>query len=152
MARQALTDSLWTQLQATMKEYGCYQTRNSREVMEGILWKLRTGAPWRGDIPEELCSWKTAYNRFNRWSKSGLWEKFFLAFEQKLIRNGYSPTEVIYGVINMQVEIGLVNIEQLDKVVAEQLQRYIYPVMPMDSRSILKSLVVTSTTVKLQVN
>ena len=151
MARQALTDSLWTQLQATMKEYGCYQTRNSREVMEGILWKLRTGAPWR-DIPEELCSWKTAYNRFNRWSKSGLWEKFFLAFEQKLIRNGYSPTEVIYGVINMQVELGLVNIEQLDKAVAEQLQRYIYPVMPMDIRSILKSLGVTSTTVKLQVN
>lgn len=151
MARKALTDTLWEQLQVTMKEHGCYQTRNSREVMEGILWKLRTGAPWR-DIPEELCSWKTAYNRFNRWSKSGLWEKFFLAFEQKLIRNGYSPTEVIYGVINMQVELGLVNIEQLDEAVAEQLQRYIYPVMPMDIRSILKSLGVTSTTVKLQVN
>jgi hypothetical protein len=151
MARKALTDTLWEQLQVTMKEHGCYQTRNSREVMEGILWKLRTGAPWR-DIPEELCSWKTAYNRFNRWSKSGLWEKFFLAFEQKLIRNGYSPTEVIYGVINMQVELGLVNIEQLDEAVAEQLQRYIYPVIPMDIRSILKSLGVTSTTVKLQVN
>jgi hypothetical protein len=151
MARKALTDTLWEQLQVTMKEHGCYQTRNSREVMEGILWKLRTGAPWR-DIPEELCSWKTAYNRFNRWSKSGLWEKFFLAFEQKLIRNGYSPTEVIYGVINMQVELGLVNIEQLDEAVAEQLQRYIYPVMPMDIRSILKTLGVTSTTVKLQVN
>ena len=64
MARQALTDNLWGQLQATMKAYGCYQTKNSREVMEAILWKLRTGAPWR-DIPKELCPWKTAYNRFN---------------------------------------------------------------------------------------
>jgi N-dimethylarginine dimethylaminohydrolase len=52
----------------------------------------------------------------------------------------------------MQVELGVVKIEQLDKAVAAQLQRYTYPVMPMDIRSILKLLGVTSTTVKLQVN
>jgi len=52
----------------------------------------------------------------------------------------------------MQVELGVVKIEQLDEAVAEQLQRYTYPVMPMDIRSILKSLGVKSTTVKLQVN
>ena len=76
MARKALTDTLWDQLQSTMIKYGCYQTQNSREIMEAILWKLRTGAPWR-DIPEELCLWKTAYSRFNRWSKNGLWADFF---------------------------------------------------------------------------
>ena len=48
--------------------------------------------------------------------------------------------------------LGLAKIDQLDKAVAEQLQKYIYPVMPMDIRSILKSLGVKSTTVKLQVN
>ena len=69
-----------------------------------------------------------------------------------MIRNGYSSTEVIYGVTSMQVELGVVKIEQLDEAVAEQLQRYTYPVMPMDIRSILKSLGVKSTTVKLQVN
>ncbi|EPF52760.1 hypothetical protein NM2007461_2167 [Neisseria meningitidis 2007461] len=52
-----------------MKAHGCHQWKNDRTVMEAILWKLRTGAPWR-DIPIELGSWKTAYNRFNRWSKS----------------------------------------------------------------------------------
>ncbi|PWK14100.1 putative transposase of IS4/5 family DUF4096 [Psychrobacter immobilis] len=76
MARTALTDTLWDQLQSTMTQHGCYQTQNSREIMEAILWKLRTGAPWR-DIPEELCLWKTAYSRFNRWSKNGLWADFF---------------------------------------------------------------------------
>ena len=151
MARKTLTDTLWEQLQATMTEHGCYETKNSREVMEAILWKLRTGAPWR-DIPKELCSWQTAYSRFNRWSKTGLWERFFLAYAKKLIRNGYSQTEAMYGVTSMQVELGMVKIEQLDEAVAAQLQRYIYPVMPMDIRSILKSLGVTSTTVKLQVN
>ncbi len=148
MARKALTDTLWNQLQSTMIKYGCYQTQNSREIMEAILWKLRTGAP----IPEELCSWKTAYSRFNRWSKTGLWADFFLAYEKKLIRNGYSQTEATSAVISMQVELGLVKIEQLDKAVADPLQRYTYPVMPMDIRSILKSLGVKSTTVKLQVN
>ena len=75
--------------------------------------------------------------------------EFFLAFDQKLIQNGYSLTEATYGVISMQVELGLVNIEQLDKATVEELQKSIYVVMPMDIRSILKSLGVKSTTVKL---
>ena len=75
--------------------------------------------------------------------------EFFLAFDQKLIQNGYSSTEVMYGVINMRVELGLVSIEQLDKATADELQKSIYVVMPMDIRSILKSLGVKSTTVKL---
>ena len=118
MARIALTDELWEQLEHTMKQHGCYITKNTRTVMEAILWKLRTGAPWR-DIPEELVSWKTAYNRFNRWSENGLWENFFLAYEKKLIQNGYSSTEATYAVTNMQVELGLVKIEQLDKATVE---------------------------------
>lgn len=44
--------------------------------MEAILWKLRTGVTWR-NIPEELCPWKRAYNRFNRWATKGLWDKIF---------------------------------------------------------------------------
>ena len=44
--------------------------------MEAILWKIRTGAKWC-DIPKELCPWKTAYNRFNRWVSKGLWDIFF---------------------------------------------------------------------------
>ena len=76
MARTVLTDTLWDQLQSTMTQHGCYHTQNSREVMEAILWKLRTGAAWR-DIPEELFSWKAADSRFNRGAKTGLWENFF---------------------------------------------------------------------------
>jgi len=57
--------------------------------------------------------------------------------------------EATYGVISMQVELGLVKIEQLDKVTVDELQKSIYVVMPMDIRSILKSLGVKSTTVKL---
>lgn len=149
MARTAITDNIWEQLQTTMKAHGCHQWKNDRTVMEAILWKLRTGAPWR-DIPIELGSWKTAYNRFNRWSKKGLWQNFFLTYEKKLTKNGYSSTEVMYGVINMQLELGVVSIEQLDKAVAETRQKYTYVWTRMEIRSILKSLGVTCTTVKLQ--
>lgn len=59
MTRQVLTDGIWTQLKKTMKFHGCHSWSNDRSIMEAILWKLRTGAPWR-DIPKELCPWKTA--------------------------------------------------------------------------------------------
>lgn len=72
MAREIITDAIWMELEAT----GCHRWKNDRNIMEAILWKLRTGAPWR-DIPKELCVWKTAYNRFNRWSLKGLWKNFF---------------------------------------------------------------------------
>ena len=117
-----------------------YPYRDGRHTME---------TKNRRDMPEELISWKTAYNRFNRWSENGLWQNFFLAFDQKLIQSGYSSMEVTYGVINMQVELGLVKLEQLDKVTVGEVQKSIYVVMPMDIRSILKSLGVKSTTVKL---
>lgn len=76
MLRTVLTDEMWKQVLLTMKLKGCYETKDSRDVMEAIIWKLRTGAPWR-DIPEELCPWQTAYNRFNRWAKKDLWSDFF---------------------------------------------------------------------------
>ncbi|WP_416240761.1 IS5 family transposase [Acinetobacter sp. WCHAc010034] len=77
MARTLLTDNIWQQIQDTMRLHGCYCSKNSRNIMEAILWKLRTGATWR-DIPQEFCPWQTAYNRFNRWASKGLWNKFFL--------------------------------------------------------------------------
>lgn len=53
MARSVLTDLIWAQLQRTMKSQGCHHWKNDREIMEAILWKLRTGAPWR-DLPNAL--------------------------------------------------------------------------------------------------
>ena len=148
MTRRVLTDDIWLQIQDTMKFYGCYRSKNSKNIMEAILWKLRTGATWR-DIPEDLCPWQTAYNRFNRWAIKGLWDKFFLNYEAYWIQNGCSSTEAMSALISMRVELGVVKLEQLDKATVDELQKSIYVVMPMDIRSILKSLGVKSTTVKL---
>ncbi len=44
-----------------------------RRVLNGIFYKLRTGVPWR-DLPERYGPYTTVYNRFNRWTKAGVWD------------------------------------------------------------------------------
>lgn len=147
MVRRFLSENAWEQLHAVMKSKGCHSWKNDREVMEAILWKLRTGAPWR-DVPAEFCPWKTAYNRFNRWAAKGLWEQFFLSYEAKLTRSGYSQTEVIFGLISMRAELGVEKNEPLEGLAEDQQQRFILPPIRMEIRSILKSLGVKSTMLK----
>jgi transposase len=45
---------------------------DDHRVLNGILWVLRTGAPWR-DLPERFGSWKTVNSRFYRWRAAGTW-------------------------------------------------------------------------------
>lgn len=52
--------------------------RDHRQVINGILWKLRTGAPWR-DLPERYGSWKTCHERLRRWSADGTWDRILAA-------------------------------------------------------------------------
>ncbi len=130
MTRRVLTDPIWSQLQATMSAKGCYDTKDSREIMEAILWKLRTGAPWR-DIPEEICPWETAFSRFNRWAKKGLWSDFFLTYEAKLIRSGYSSTELTFALTSMRVELGLEKSELLENLGEDLQPRFIWPPVRM---------------------
>ncbi len=47
---------------------------DDRRVLNGIFFKLRTGVPWR-DLPERCGSYTTVYNRFNRWTKAGVWDR-----------------------------------------------------------------------------
>ena len=109
-----------------MEAKGCYDSKNGREVMEAILWKLRVGGPWR-DIPKEFCPWQTAFDRFNRWAKRGLWTDFFSIYEVKLIRNGYSPTEVTSALISMQAELGLGKKEPLDDLEEDLPPKFTWP-------------------------
>lgn len=46
--------------------------RDHRQVVNGVLWRSRTGSPWR-DLPASYGCWKTVYNRHRRWSADGTW-------------------------------------------------------------------------------
>ncbi len=85
---RVLSDSIWSQLQNTLKSHDCHRSKNDRKIMEAILWKLRTSAPC-SDIPLEFCPRKTACNRFNWWALKGLWENFF-SLRGGMIRKLYS--------------------------------------------------------------
>jgi transposase len=50
------------------------QWRDHRTVIDGILWKLRTGSPWR-NLPERYGPWQTCFDRFNRWRRDGSWDR-----------------------------------------------------------------------------
>jgi len=47
---------------------------DNRNIINGVLWRLRTGAPWR-DVPEKYGNWNSIYRRFRRWSACGVWER-----------------------------------------------------------------------------
>lgn len=79
MARGDLTDSEWAKLEPLLPAQqraggagGRY--RDHRRVVNGMLWVLRTGAPWR-DLPERYGPWQTCYSRFRRWSEQGVFKR-----------------------------------------------------------------------------
>ena len=39
-------------------------------MLNGIVWKVRSGAPWR-DVPDRYGSWQSVYTRFRRWALDG---------------------------------------------------------------------------------
>lgn len=72
MLRHRLSDEQWdciADLFPPPKNTGRKRS-DHRSVFDGILWVLRTGAPWR-DIPEELGHWRTIYGLFNDWNADG---------------------------------------------------------------------------------
>ena len=60
---------------------------DNRNVINGILWRLRTGAPWR-DIPEKYGNWNSIFRRFRRWSASGVWESAAVALAETMAESG----------------------------------------------------------------
>ena len=57
--------------------------RGNREVLDAILWVLRTGAPWR-DLPEKYPPYQTCHRRFQQWSSDGTLEKVQMALTEML--------------------------------------------------------------------
>jgi transposase len=54
--------------------------KDHRQVINGIRWRERTGAPWR-DLPERYGPWQTCYDRFVRWQQRGIWVKILQALQ-----------------------------------------------------------------------
>ena len=53
-----------------------------RRGINGVLWRLGTGAPWR-DLPERYGPWQSVYPRFRRWRLAGGWDRLFAALQRQ---------------------------------------------------------------------
>ncbi len=51
-------------------------------MLNGILWLLRTGAPWR-DLPSQYGPWQTVASRFYRWRRAGVWQRVLQTLQQQ---------------------------------------------------------------------
>ena len=70
--RYELTDAEWDALSRYLPSTvtGGRPREDDRRVMNGIVWKIRSGAPWR-DVPARYGWWKPIYTRFRRWALDG---------------------------------------------------------------------------------
>ncbi len=58
-----------------------------RAILNGILWVLRTGAPWK-DLPERYPPYQTCHRWFQRWRKEGVFDTVLLALADDLRERG----------------------------------------------------------------
>ena len=72
MLRHRLTDGQWERIEDLFDAPAATgrPPRDRRQVVDGILWILRTGSPWR-DLPRELGPWQTVWRLFDQWNGDG---------------------------------------------------------------------------------
>lgn len=83
MRDRELSDEQWAALAPHLPPQRAATGRpakDHRTVVEGILWRLRTGAPWR-DLPERYGPWPSVYTRFRRWQQAGVWDRALAALQ-----------------------------------------------------------------------
>ncbi|TCU25853.1 transposase [Rhizobium azibense] len=80
--RYELTDHEWSIISSLLpnKPRGVPRV-DDRRVLNGILWRFRTGSPW-SEVPERYGPPTTCYNRFVRWRKAGVWDRLLKAVSE----------------------------------------------------------------------
>ena len=82
-----LTNGMWSKLSPLLPPETGRQgpiAKDNRLMVEGMLWKMRTGSPWR-DLPPEFGPWESVYTRFNRWNRRGVWREVMKALQAEVV-------------------------------------------------------------------
>jgi transposase len=81
--RHDLTDTQWAILEPllpTPTKPGRPPKWTKRQLIDGIRWRIRVGAPWR-DVPTCYGPWQTVYGLFRRWQRDGTWARILLGLQ-----------------------------------------------------------------------
>lgn len=98
MHRGDLTDAQWARLEPLLpprKPWTGRPNLDHRPIVNGILWVLRTGAPWQ-DLPDRYGKPSTVSTRFYRWRRAGIWDRIFAVVRQQADAAGHLDWEVRY--------------------------------------------------------
>jgi len=88
MARYELTDEQWQLLKGLFpKQQRGGRWLDHRTMLNGMLWILRSGAPWR-DLPPRYGKWQSVNHRFNRWRRDGTFDRVLKALQIRLDKQG----------------------------------------------------------------
>jgi transposase len=77
--RHGLRDDQWDRLRGLLpgrEGHVGVTARDNRLFVEAVLYRFRTGVPWR-DLPERFGGGVKVQRRFSRWAKAGVWERVF---------------------------------------------------------------------------
>lgn len=81
--RHDLSDEQWARLEGLLpRARRGPQPHKLRRDVNGILWVLRTGAPWR-DLPPCYGAWQTVASRFYRWREAGVWDRVLAELQRR---------------------------------------------------------------------
>src|SRR5262250_2313220 len=89
MHRHALTEAQWARLIPLLprQRSGPKALRGDRLFIEAVLFRAKTGLPWR-DLPERFGPWKSVYNRFANWARKGHWATIFRELQIEVDETG----------------------------------------------------------------
>jgi len=90
MKRHELTDEQWELIESVLPKRTATtgrRPRDQRQMLNGILWVLRTGAPWR-DLPERFGPWQTVYDYYRHWRDDGTFDRVLQKLQIRLDREG----------------------------------------------------------------
>ncbi len=79
MRRDGVRDDQWARIQALLPGrlgHVGVTAKDNRLFVEAVLYRYRTGIPWR-DLPERFGCGVKVHTRFSRWAKAGVWERVF---------------------------------------------------------------------------
>lgn len=87
----ALTDAQWSAIQEFFPQKDDRSPgrprRDPREVLDGVLWICRTGAPWK-DLPNKFPPYQTCHRYFQHWNQEGIWNKILFRLAEDLKDRG----------------------------------------------------------------
>lgn len=90
MKRYELTDQQWQWIESMLPPRTATTGRtpkDPRRMLNGILWCLWSGAPWR-DLPERFGPWQTVYDYYRNWRNDGTFDRILAALQIHLDRQG----------------------------------------------------------------